>query len=390
MHTSDPSLEPSQEPQPHGTGQKGVRRGAWRKLARLVVALTLILAGGEILTRLFICSPSPQQYDPEIGYSYRPYSENFQSKEGVTRLRFNALGLNDEDLTPKGGRCRVLAIGDSYTAALQVPRELNFTSVAERLAPGLDVVNGARDGLFLGDMHKVAARLGPLVQPDLTFFVISQRSVEADAVLPEFRIVIDPASGQILDAVMRVEAQEAFKGLFEPLVEHSALATRLAAQFKPIVVDALGEAAAWRSRVTLPGTAHAAELPHSSSSLSRPLTPAVLEFVFRRFRSRGPAALLYIDALAYRANRVAAVGLRSKQAETLAQEAAARAGVPFFTTSRYLIDAVARTGQVPFGFNNSLRPGGHLNPIGHEAVAHALVDALHQMSAGLPAECSPE
>ena len=138
-------------------------------------------------------------YDEEIGYTYAAHSQLFQAKEGMTRLRFNAQGLNDEDLGPKDGRCRVLAIGDSYTAALQVPQTQNFTSVAERLDKSLGVVNGGRDGLFLGDLHKVFHKLANQVRPDLVVYVVSKRAVEEDIHLSDFSVSVDPTTGAIHD-----------------------------------------------------------------------------------------------------------------------------------------------------------------------------------------------
>src|SRR4051794_38997376 len=109
----------------------------FRRWARLschaFIALLVLLALGEFGTRLCIGGPSPHLYDPEIGYRYRPGSELFQSKEGFSRTRFNELGLNDVPIAPTTDVCRVLVVGDSYTAALQLPMERNFTSIAERL-----------------------------------------------------------------------------------------------------------------------------------------------------------------------------------------------------------------------------------------------------------------
>ena len=354
-------------------------------LGRGLVALALVIGGGEVLVRLLIGGPSPQEYDPEIGYAYRPYSESFQAKEGYARLRFNALGLNDEDIAPRDGRCRVLVIGDSYTAALQVPREQNFTSAAEQLDNHLDVVNAGRDGLFLGDMHKVAHRLAKDVRPDLVVFVLSQRAVEEDIHLPGFRVVVDPRSGAVKDAAMRVEDKEQLKEIFAPVLRASALATRLSAQLKPVVVDALKQVTTWRDLLT---PDHAAESRPAGPAAARPSNEEVLEFIFRRFAANTPAALLYINALRYQPNRRATVAPSSSNAEIAARRAAARAGVRLFDTTGYLVASFIRSGEPPYGFNNAVRPGGHLNEAGHRAVGHALADLVREMGPALPRECA--
>ena len=348
-------------------------------------ALLLILCVGEALVRLLIAGPSPQVYDPEIGFSYVPHADLFQAKEGMTRLRFNALGLNDNDIAPKSGHCRVLVIGDSYTAALQVPLAQNFTSVAEQLDSRLDVVNGGRDGLFLGDLHKVAKRLTQDVNPDLVVYVVSKRSVDDDIHVPAFSVVVDSATGAVTDAVMRVEGKEVLKRVFAPILHESALATRLAAQLQPAVVDTLKQ---WQTWTWWARTSPVAAPTRGTTILPQPSSEDVLAFVFRRLANETPAALLYIDALTYLPNHGAKVAAPSHRAEVTARGAAVRAGVPFFTTSDYLIAAMEPDGKPPFGFHNAILPGGHLNPVGHRAVGHALVDLVGQMRSGLPRECS--
>ena len=355
-----------------------------RAVGHGLLALALTLCAGEVLVRSLIGGTSPQVFDPEIGFTYLPYSRLFQAKEGTTHLRFNALGLNDEDVGPKSGRCRVLVIGDSYTAALQVPQEENFTSVAERLNPRLDVVNGGRDGLFFGDFHKVFSRLAGPVNPDLVVYVVSKRSVDEDIHLADFSVDADPVTGAVRDAVMRVERKEALKQFFAPILRESALATRLAAQLQPPAVDTVTQIRGGSAWIT---SLQGAKKTRPEDSSKRASDEDVVSFVLRRLAERGPAAVLYIDALTYRPNQHAAVATLSQKAEELIRLASERAGIRLFNTSDYLIASVERTGQPPNGFNNAVVPGGHLNPRGHDAVAHALVDLVRDMGSSLPAEC---
>lgn len=359
-------------------------QGLGRVLVRVFLALLVVLGSGELFVRAFVAGPSPQTYDPDIGYSYRPESDLFQSKEGFTHLHLNSLGLNDREIVPRDGRCRALVIGDSYTAALQVEPELNFTSVAERIDPQLDVINAGRDGLFLGDMHKVAARLLPGLRPDVIIYVISERAVDTDITLPGFDVVVEPRSGRIVDAVMQVEGQETLKRIFGPILNRSALATRLAAQFKPMIVDMMAQFGTWRRDLSWAGEAQAAPVPAASH---KPRDEDILTFVFRRFHARVPAALLYVNGLNYGPHRTATIAATSSAAQAMAARAAARAGIRMHGTGAYLIDSLARTGQPPFGFQNALLPGGHLNVTGHEAMGHALVDLVHDMGPKLAESC---
>ena len=352
---------------------------------RCLLALSVILSGGEILVRLFICGPSAQVYDREIGYSYLAHSEFFQAREGYARLRLNALGLNDEDLKPKNGRCRVLVVGDSYTTALQVPRDQNFTSVAEQLDESLDVINAGRDGLSLGDVHKIVDRVKVSVRPDLVVYVLNKGDIDDDTQLPELSVVVDERTGEVKHAAMRVEEKERFKEIFAPILRHSALATRLAAQLQPSAASAAEMLARLR---TLMSSNAVSTPPASNAPPGRPSREEILAFVYRRLASDIPIALLYIDVLQYSPNHLATVAPASRNAEAVGRKAAASAGVQFFSASEYLIASVKQSGQPPFGFNNGLRPGGHLNAEGHRAVGRALVDLIHEMRSSLSIECA--
>ena len=73
------------------------------------------------------------------------------SSEGYSVSTTNALGFFDDELRTPRPRLRALLLGDSYSEALQVPRKQNFSSVAERLVPGLEVVNSGLSGRSPGE-----------------------------------------------------------------------------------------------------------------------------------------------------------------------------------------------------------------------------------------------
>jgi hypothetical protein len=227
-------------------------------------------------------------------------------------------------------------------------------------------------------MHKVAARLIPELRPDLVVYVISERAVDTDIALPGFRVATDPRTGMVVDAVMQVEGQETLKRVFGPILNRSALATRLSAQFKPMVVDAMAQAKVWRQGLSGFGTMGAAQAGPVRATAPVPSDEDVLAFVFRRLGAAVPAALLYVNGLTYAPRGKADVAATSKVAETVAKRAAARANIALRDTGAYLIESHARTGQPPFGFNNALLPGGHLNVAGHAAVGRALVDLVNE------------
>jgi hypothetical protein len=350
------------------------------------VGVILIVAVlGELFLRTFVGGPSPQTYDAEIGYAYIPGALLYQTKEGVTHLKINSLGLNDKEPATGGDQCRIMVVGDSYTAALQVPQAANFSSVAERLNPRLDVVNAGRDGLFLGDLHKVARRLAPVVRPDLTVYVVSERAIDTDTHLPGLRVSVNRTTGQIADVQMQVEQQEGLKRVFGPVLNRSALATRLSAQLRPMIDDVTVQIAKWRRALSGAEDMNSGEGTPSSTPYS---DEQLLTYIFERFGRTGPAALLYINGLNYSPDGTASVASTSLEAEMLAAQAAANAAIPMRDTGASLVRAFARTGKPPFGFNNALLPGGHMNEVGHEAVGEVLVDLVRSLEQQLPARCA--
>ncbi len=119
--------------------------------------------------------------DPELGFRYVPYARgrvagHFEIDNDV---EINSLGFYDEEPLPPGqSDLRVLAVGDSFTANMNVPRAEVWTAVAERWLrahghPRADVINLALDGTG-SDVHvRILERFVPRLRPQvvvLAFF----------------------------------------------------------------------------------------------------------------------------------------------------------------------------------------------------------------------------
>lgn len=100
--------------------------------------------------------PCIYEEDERFGYRYRPGAVG--DVGGYTHIRINSLGFHDaEPLPDTEASLRVLAVGDSFTAALGVMRSQTWTAVLERtlrerIGPGVDVVNLGLDGTG-SDVH---------------------------------------------------------------------------------------------------------------------------------------------------------------------------------------------------------------------------------------------
>ncbi|MCK6507483.1 GDSL-type esterase/lipase family protein [Myxococcota bacterium] len=157
--------------------------------------LTLALAGVELVARHRVGTPnawmlinSPNWYDNGI---FQPDAElmqvlrpgavgRFDTPEFGTVVRVAPAGHRGEALGDRQpGELRILAVGDSFTLAVQVDEEDSFQELlARRLSTStghpVRVVNAGVDGYGTGQAARYARRLAAQVQPDLillTFFL---------------------------------------------------------------------------------------------------------------------------------------------------------------------------------------------------------------------------
>jgi len=104
------------------------------------------------ITDFYVC-------DERVGWRLRANQSGFRiarSREFARRIRINPHGLRGEDrgIEKPAGTRRILVLGDSMAAALQVREEETFAVVAERLLnggraagePAYEIVNGGVDG----------------------------------------------------------------------------------------------------------------------------------------------------------------------------------------------------------------------------------------------------
>jgi hypothetical protein len=105
-------------------------------LALLLVEIGLRVAG--------ISFPIFYTADPDRGWALPPNTSGWFTEEGKSFVRVNSDGLNDREhaISKSAGTVRIAVLGDSYTEAMQVPREQNFCSVLEGQLRGCDALQG--------------------------------------------------------------------------------------------------------------------------------------------------------------------------------------------------------------------------------------------------------
>jgi len=332
---------------------------------RLFFVGMIVLAATELFVRVFLTSPSQQIFDPETGFRYVPHATIFRSKEGGATIHLNGLGLNDDEITHKPEKFQIVALGDSITEAFQVPADVNYTSVAERLNRKLDIINMGRSAAGPLSYPIVLDRIRKIVQPTYIVVQLSPYDVE-DLLRPNARVTQDTKTGKIVQVKLQSTQKNLLKQAVRPIIRHSALATYLMRRWSPLVkevienFDALGG-------IKAHAKAPAEKVKEKHQAAMR------LAYVLEVLKRTAPVVVLNVPSLDYFQGRRAQISKLSHDERKVFREAARMANVPFIDTSSTLKKVYLETGQPPHGFANHRIGVGHLNPAGHQAVGKSLV-----------------
>lgn len=122
------------------------RRGARGKLGLAAGSLVGSIALAEIGLRVLGLEGGASLHTPDRarGWSYRPGAVGYYVAEGRSLVEVNSEGANDREhsLEKPPGTLRVAVLGDSFTAALELPRQDAFWAALERRLPACDAFAG--------------------------------------------------------------------------------------------------------------------------------------------------------------------------------------------------------------------------------------------------------
>ena len=320
---------------------------------RLVAGTALALAVFEPIARIYYHYPGT--FEPKVGPVPAAGQTVRWCLEGCASSTWQAHDVRRaRPIDP--GRPAILAIGDSHTEALQVGDDEVFSARLEHaLGDGTQVVNIGRSGESAADYVGLAERNRDLFAPRWTLVVLKDKDFEGVEVGP-FRFVrkgdavvaapnpLPEASGK-LDAIRRHVALYSFVGYrIHQLVDASGAEPPLFFAGAPIKPPA-------------------------------PRAPA-----------GSPAEILAAIARAYD-GRVTFVYLSHPQPSHLeappverAFDAACAELAASCLNPRAAFQALVDAGTPPYGFANSTPNSGHLNAIGHEALAAELAKELSHLA----------
>lgn len=155
-------------------------------LLTFLAAAILSVAVLEIGLRLFLPQPLGISYRSEMSLPVHTPNFDYHSTDPIAgewnvQTRFNSMGLRDLEYTREKPEhtFRILVLGDSITAALQVEDREVYTEVLEaslnslRSGTRYEVINAGVSGYGNGDQLKMYDYLGESLDPDLVMVQMS-------------------------------------------------------------------------------------------------------------------------------------------------------------------------------------------------------------------------
>jgi len=158
------------------------------KLFALLIAVVIIIAAGELFLRLFAPFPDytamtirsfPDQYDPLLGYAGIPRLDKwFILPDFKHKIVNNSRGYRDKErLYEKGGKKRIVVLGDSTAWGWGVEAKDRFSDIMERRLKGWEVINLAHPGYSTDQELLVLQTEGFKYHPDIVILLFDKNDV---------------------------------------------------------------------------------------------------------------------------------------------------------------------------------------------------------------------
>ena len=319
-----------------------------RQLLQISLIVIAILLVGEIITRNTIISPKSTIYDPELGWHYKPHTNIFQTAEGWSHIKLNSLGYNDTEIS--NNKNNVLVLGDSYTEALQVEQNKNFTSLVEQDNKCLSIINAGRSGLSPIQYPIINTRFRELTSIDSVVMILTSGDYN------------DIISSKKTITIINKNTHWLYKK-FNIVLEYSSLATYL----KNRLLSLLRTPAPVNKK-------HTVNQNKEKDNLRK--AKEILTYSFNKIKNSSDLYIIYIPKLIFLPDDKVITTDNSLKFENLVAQVSEDNNIPFVSARQFLISSYQEHNQPPVGFPNNNILSGHLNEDGHRSLADALSKAL--------------
>jgi hypothetical protein len=110
------------------------------------------------------------RYDPDLGWAPVPNASAEFSGSRTVSVRNNSIGLRDIE-HDRGGRPKILFIGDSFTWGFDVETKDRFTEILRTRMPQADIVNAGVPGYGTDQEYLLLEKIWDTIKPDVVVLI---------------------------------------------------------------------------------------------------------------------------------------------------------------------------------------------------------------------------
>lgn len=324
------------------------------KFLKFGLALLCSALVWEVIVRIAFLNSPGSHNDPVLGRIVNP-GLYIHGEEGYAITTFNNLGMRGSGIRKKE-KTRYLALGDSFTEALQVRDGATFCDILQSLRQNSEVVNAGRGGASPANYIHLAEYYKSELTPDHTIIQLDYGDFYDDLFQENNGFYLEKHGSNYI--TVKNEG-----------VTSNNIFARNMPQVAKIVSD-----------LSLPRKAsrnlQAIMTDHSAAKTETPtLDKDAASWVLQQLKySYENVVLLYIPSIDYEnINDV-------DKLESYLQRQSDQLGLDFINMRKPFVEYYKKTHQPPHGFNNTTPGTGHINEIGHKLIANALNNYYEQVN----------
>lgn len=336
-------------------------------VTRALQTLALLLASvlvAEWVVGTWVMSPRALHDDPDVDLRFFPNRTVVSSTEGWSRHTTNSAGHVDTEPRTDAAT-RALVLGDSYTAALQLPLERAFHQLVEGAHPDVELINTGRPGANPVHLVKELEKGHAQWQPDAVIVVFNDGDWDDLGSVAALHLEREDGAWTMVPG-RRTGLKAKVKAFSSRLAQRSALLNLVGSRLE-LLIDQQ------RARFAQAPTAQ----PPEVSLESRAKMASVLD---RLTASALPTLVVTVPSLAYHRGSCEPVFPERTAAWSTLMAERSTHEVSFVGLEGSLCARYAETGQPPHGFANLEIGSGHLNVAGHEVLAEAISHWLDEVA----------
>lgn len=329
----------------------------------ILAGLSALLTWQLILMNTVIDTPGTYVH-PVLGRIYKS-GDNVRGTEGYSRTTINSLGMREEEVQEKKtNEFRVLALGDSYTEAFQVPDDKMYTTLLENDLREMNenhgtvnVLNAGRSGASPAFYIHLSEFYKSKFNPEITIIQLNEGDFTKDIFNHQANFYVVHEGNQY-----KTQMKEDFTSA-NPLSQWVKQKFPQASSL--IETSVLMVSADKFQKIFLAPSTKKDDL---DEVMADSVDESLIAWVLQELKNRYPNLLvIYIPTIDYND-----IGKDPSDIEDKLSHYADLINIPLFNMREDFIRSYLNTKQPPSGFNNTTPGKGHINKVGHFLVAERI------------------